>query len=348
MMAEMRRGIWETTGLYSEPGEPGWIAITCEARAMAEWLGTAIAPENVEVRVDDDRVLLPAGPRFRLEHEVKSVITVVAKTHHYGTMHGGMPAWTARSGAAPNRRGFRCVPCGLDFQVSRPGTGLASHATCPVDGTAMIDQGLVDPHRSGSFRHAHGPGEPYHSHETYRPGEPKPADSDIPGPIRIGVGGSGAARSALIDALRRRYGRRRAVVVSGDGALEATDPAVDLILAEWGEESRGSDVGPQVVDASIGVLSASAVAQALDHDEGALRGWRLLVISTAEERPMELARIENDTRRRRGQDPVVLVDLTTGQGIDDVVSWLHKELLLEPWRARGPRVTPRAKYRSTT
>jgi hypothetical protein len=89
MVAEMRRGIWETTGLYSELGDPGWIAITCESRAMAEWLGAAIVLENVEARVDDVRLLLPAGPGFQLENEVKSLITVVAKTHHYWTMHRG-------------------------------------------------------------------------------------------------------------------------------------------------------------------------------------------------------------------------------------------------------------------
>ena len=86
-VAEIHRGIRETTGLDSETVAPGWIAITCESRAMAEWLGAAIAPENVEVRVEDDRVLLPAGPGFRLEDEVKSIITVVAKTHHYWQAH---------------------------------------------------------------------------------------------------------------------------------------------------------------------------------------------------------------------------------------------------------------------
>jgi len=38
MLGEMRRGIWETTGLFVESPSPGWIAVTCESRAMAEWL----------------------------------------------------------------------------------------------------------------------------------------------------------------------------------------------------------------------------------------------------------------------------------------------------------------------
>lgn len=84
---ELRRGIWETTGLYAEPAGPGWLAVTCHSRRMAAWLCATIILENVEARLDEDRVLLPAGPRYRLEDEVKSIITVMAKTHHYWQAH---------------------------------------------------------------------------------------------------------------------------------------------------------------------------------------------------------------------------------------------------------------------
>jgi Ni2+-binding GTPase involved in maturation of urease and hydrogenase len=61
---------------------------------MAEWLRAAIVLENVAARADGCRLLLPAGPRYRLADEVKSVITVVAKTHHYWSAHApvGSPA----------------------------------------------------------------------------------------------------------------------------------------------------------------------------------------------------------------------------------------------------------------
>ena len=94
MLAEMRRGIWETTGLYAEPAAPGWLAVTCDSPTMAAWLCAAIILENVEARVDEDRLLLPAGPGYTLTDEVKSIVTVVAKTHHYWQAHitGGEPA----------------------------------------------------------------------------------------------------------------------------------------------------------------------------------------------------------------------------------------------------------------
>jgi sirohydrochlorin cobaltochelatase len=83
---EIRRGIWETTGLHSEPAGPGWLAVTCDSPRMA-WLCATIILENVAARYDEERLLVPADPRFVLEDQVKSVITVVAKTHHYWSAH---------------------------------------------------------------------------------------------------------------------------------------------------------------------------------------------------------------------------------------------------------------------
>jgi len=87
MVEELRRGIWETTGLYAEAAEPGWLSVTCNSPRMAAWLCATIILENVDARVEEDRLLLPAGPNYRLEDEVKSIITVVAKTHHYWQAH---------------------------------------------------------------------------------------------------------------------------------------------------------------------------------------------------------------------------------------------------------------------
>jgi len=87
MLGEMRRGIWETTGLYAESSAPGRLVVSCDSPAMAQWMAMAITLENVEAHADEDRIVLPAGPGYRLEDEVKSIITVVAKTHHYWQAH---------------------------------------------------------------------------------------------------------------------------------------------------------------------------------------------------------------------------------------------------------------------
>jgi hypothetical protein len=86
-IAEIRRGIWETAGLETEPAELGWLAVTCDSSRMAAWLCAAIILENVEARCDGERLLVPAAHSYTLKDEVKSVITVVAKANHYWKTH---------------------------------------------------------------------------------------------------------------------------------------------------------------------------------------------------------------------------------------------------------------------
>lgn len=87
-IAEIRRGIFMTTGLFSEPAGEGWLAITCRTRQQAAWMCACIILENVDARLDDeDRLLVPASADFTMKDQVKSVITVVAKVAHYWQMH---------------------------------------------------------------------------------------------------------------------------------------------------------------------------------------------------------------------------------------------------------------------
>jgi hypothetical protein len=85
---EICRGIRMVTGLraYVAP-DPGWICVTCHGDAMAGWLVRAITMENVAVRRRGAILELPASPHFRLEKEIKNVITVIAKTCHYWLGH---------------------------------------------------------------------------------------------------------------------------------------------------------------------------------------------------------------------------------------------------------------------
>lgn len=63
--------------------QPGWIGLQCESAALAAWLVRAIIAENVMARNEDAVLLVPAGPSFRIEKEIKNVVVAVAKTCHY-------------------------------------------------------------------------------------------------------------------------------------------------------------------------------------------------------------------------------------------------------------------------
>ena len=95
VLNEIERGIRLVTGLpVVRSVTPGWIGMECDSEEMALWLLRAIVVENVTVRREDTVLWFPAGPDFRLEREIKNVITVIAKTNHYWEEHiaGNVPA----------------------------------------------------------------------------------------------------------------------------------------------------------------------------------------------------------------------------------------------------------------
>jgi len=108
---------------------PGWLRVRCSSVTMAQWLLRAITMENVSVRLEGDAILLPVGPAFRIEKEIKNVITVTAKTTHYWKSHLHrlqqigianvfaaldseapllQPAWSENAEAAEARVRIRC------------------------------------------------------------------------------------------------------------------------------------------------------------------------------------------------------------------------------------------------
>jgi len=88
VVKEIERGLRLVTGLSTVRSEKlGWVGLQCESEEMALWLLRAIVVENVCVRREANVLFFPAGPAFSVEKEMKNVITVVAKTHHYWTEH---------------------------------------------------------------------------------------------------------------------------------------------------------------------------------------------------------------------------------------------------------------------
>ncbi|MGH2386925.1 MAG: sirohydrochlorin chelatase, partial [Chloroflexota bacterium] len=88
VLAELERGLRLVTGLGTvRSAVPGWVGLQCDDEAMARWLLCAVAVENISVRREDSILFLPSAPSYRLDKEIKSVVTVVAKTHHYWLEH---------------------------------------------------------------------------------------------------------------------------------------------------------------------------------------------------------------------------------------------------------------------
>jgi hypothetical protein len=85
---EICRGVGLVTGLHAEASPAaGWVRMYCTSAAMAGWLARAIVVENVSASCRGLVLCLPAGPSYRVEKEIKNVITAVAKTCHFWTEH---------------------------------------------------------------------------------------------------------------------------------------------------------------------------------------------------------------------------------------------------------------------
>ena len=96
VMDEIRRGIELVTEMPADPSpHAGWVRVECYSPAMAGWLLRAIVMENVAAHADGVMLDLPVAPHFRIEKEIKNVITVIAKTCHYWLGH--MPRTQQRS-----------------------------------------------------------------------------------------------------------------------------------------------------------------------------------------------------------------------------------------------------------
>lgn len=90
VVAEIARGLSLITRLpVVTDAAPGWVGLVCGDEEMAVWLLRAIVVENICVRREGTTLFLPAGPAYRIDKEIKNVITAVAKTHHYWAEHRG-------------------------------------------------------------------------------------------------------------------------------------------------------------------------------------------------------------------------------------------------------------------
>src|SRR6201994_2622427 len=75
---EICRGVSMVTDLVADASvHAGWISVDCVNRGTAAWLLRAITVENVSARCEGAILYLPAGPSYRLEKEIKNVITVI-------------------------------------------------------------------------------------------------------------------------------------------------------------------------------------------------------------------------------------------------------------------------------
>ena len=110
--------------------------------------------------------------------------------------------------------------------------------------------------------------------------------------------------------------------------LNRNFPDLDLILIESGGDNLAATFSPELADISIYVIDTAA-GQDIPRKKGpGVTRSDLLVVNKTDLAPyvgVDLALLEDDTKRARGPRPYVLARLRQGYGVQAIVAFLEKE-----------------------
>ena len=114
------------------------------------------------------------------------------------------------------------------------------------------------------------------------------------------------------------------------GLLKAF-PALDLLLIESGGDNLAATFSPELVDATVYVIDVAEGEKIPRKGGPGITRSDLLVINKVDLAPhvgADLGVMAADSRRMRGPRPFVFTNLKTGEGVDEIVRWVERDLLL--------------------
>jgi urease accessory protein len=109
-------------------------------------------------------------------------------------------------------------------------------------------------------------------------------------------------------------------------------PDLDLVFLESGGDNLAASFSPELVDAAIYVIDVAGGDKIPRKGGPGVTRSDLLVINKidlAVHVGANLLVMERDARVARGERPFVFTNLKTGQGLEEVVAWIERELLFD-------------------
>ena len=126
-------------------------------------------------------------------------------------------------------------------------------------------------------------------------------------------------------AIREDCSINRAAVVE----LEEKFPELDLVLVESGGDNLAASFSPELVDLCIYVIDVAAGDKIPRKGGPGITRSDLLVINKIDLAPLvgaDLAVMERDTQRMRAERPWCFTNLQTGEGLEQVVTFVLQQL----------------------
>ena len=115
-------------------------------------------------------------------------------------------------------------------------------------------------------------------------------------------------------------------------ALTAHHPDIQLVFVESGGDNLSATFSPELADATVFVIDVAEGDKIPRKGGPGITRSDLLVINKIDLAPYvgaSLAVMERDSRLMRGARPFVFTNLSDGTGVDEVVAWVRRDVLLE-------------------
>jgi urease accessory protein len=122
------------------------------------------------------------------------------------------------------------------------------------------------------------------------------------------------------------------VNLEASSALMRRFPHLDLLFIESGGDNLAATFSPELVDATIYVIDVAEGDKIPRKGGPGIMRSGMLVINKIDLAPhvgADLAVMDRDAKRMRGERPYVFTNLKTGQGVDSLTEWIRHSLLFE-------------------